>query len=113
MSDCIFCRIIEGELPCLKVYENQEILAFRDITPVAPVHILVVPKAHIEDLSAITTHNSEIVAAVYEAVANIVRKEPLENGYRVISNVGAFAGQTVKHLHFHIIGGVPLGKMCD
>lgn len=108
--DCIFCKIIKGEIPSLKVYENEYVYAFRDINPQAPVHILVVPKEHISSVDEITAENSAIVAKIFEAIPEIAKSEKLSGGYRVISNCGADACQSVKHLHFHILGGAQLGE---
>lgn len=108
MSDCLFCKIIAGEIPSTKVYEDDKILAFRDIAPQAPTHILVVPKAHIQDCSGITAENSDVVAHIFAVIPQIARAEGLDGGYRVVSNCGADAGQTVPHLHFHILGGKKL-----
>ena len=105
MENCIFCKIIAGEIPSTKVYEDETILAFRDIAPQAPTHVLVVPKAHIEDCNGITAENSAVVAHIFEVIPQIAAAEGLEGGYRVVSNCGADAGQTVQHLHFHIHGG--------
>ena len=109
MSDCLFCRIIDGEIPSTKVYEDEHFFAFRDINPQAPTHILVVPKEHIESVAAIDETNSAAAARCLEAVAKIARAEGLAGGYRVVSNCGDDAGQTVHHLHFHILGGERLG----
>ena len=109
MENCLFCRIIAGELPSTKVYEDETILAFRDIAPQAPTHVLVVPKAHIESCDGITADNSDVVAHIFTVIPQIARAEGLTNGYRVVSNCGADAGQTVHHLHFHILGGKTLG----
>ena len=106
MSDCLFCKIIAGEIPSTKVYEDDAVFAFRDINPQAPVHILVVPKQHISCADAVDGSNSACVARCFEAIAKIAKAEGLENGYRVINNCGADGGQTVMHLHFHILGGV-------
>ncbi len=103
--DCIFCRIIAGEIPSFKVYEDERCYAFRDINPQAPVHILVVPKVHIASADEISAENSAYVAAIFEAIVRIAKAEGLGNGYRVITNCGDDACQTVKHLHFHIMGG--------
>ena len=108
MSDCLFCKIIAGEIPSTKVYEDEKVLAFRDIAPQAPTHILVVPKEHIEDCNGITAENSAIIAHIFEVIPQIAKAEGLKNGYRVVSNCGADAGQTVQHLHFHILGGKAL-----
>ena len=105
MENCLFCKIITGTIPSTKVYEDETVLAFRDIAPQAPTHVLVIPKAHIEGCSGITAENSAVVAHIFEVIPEIARTEGLENGYRVVSNCGADAGQTVPHLHFHILGG--------
>ena len=106
--DCLFCSIIAGEIPSTKVYEDEQVLAFRDINPQAPTHILVVPKAHITDCDGVTEENSAVVAHIFTVIPQIARAEGLTGGYRVVSNCGADAGQTVQHLHFHILGGKPL-----
>ena len=106
--DCLFCKIIGGSIPSTKVYEDETVYAFRDIAPQAPTHILVVPKAHMADMNAVTVENSAVVAHIFEIIPQIARAEGLENGYRVVSNCGADAGQTVQHLHFHILGGKTL-----
>lgn len=103
--DCLFCKIASGEIPSTKVYEDENVVAFRDINPQAPVHILVIPKEHIPSVSALTPENSVWAARCLEVVAKIAAKEKLDTGYRVISNCGADAGQTVPHLHFHILAG--------
>lgn len=105
MENCLFCKIIAGELPSTKVYEDETILAFRDIAPQAPTHVLVIPKAHIEDCNGITAENSAVIAHIFEVIPEIAKAEGLVNGYRVASNTGADSGQTVPHLHFHILGG--------
>ena len=105
MSDCLFCKIIAGTIPSTKVYEDELCYAFRDIAPQAPTHILVVPKAHIESVNGITAENSAVVAHIFQVIPAIARAEGLEEGYRVVSNCGPNAGQTVFHLHFHILGG--------
>lgn len=110
MDNCLFCKIIAGEIPSSKVYEDEYVYAFRDINPQAPVHILVVPKEHICCADAIDDTNSMAAAKCFEAIAKIAKAEGLENGYRVINNCGADGGQTVMHLHFHILGGVKLGE---
>ena len=106
--NCLFCKIIAGEIPSTKVYEDDLILAFRDIAPQAPTHILVIPKAHIPSVDGITAENSAVVAHIFETIPTIAAAEKLENGYRVVSNCGSDAGQTVHHLHFHILGGKAL-----
>ena len=105
MSDCLFCRIIAGEIPSAKVYEDENVYAFRDINPQAPTHILVVPREHIESAAAIDGDNSVLAARCLEAAAKIAAQEGLTGGFRLVSNCGDDAGQTVKHLHFHILGG--------
>ena len=111
--DCIFCKIINGEIPSSKVYEDEKVYSFRDINPQAPVHILVVPKEHIESTDEINSENSGIVAHIFEIVPIIAKQEGLSKGYRIVSNCGADACQSVKHLHFHIIGGKQLNdRMC-
>lgn len=108
MSDCLFCKIIVEEIPSTKVYEDETVFAFRDINPQAPTHVLVVPKAHIADCNGVTAENSAVVAHIFEVIPKIAQAEGLTGGYRVVSNCGADAGQTVQHLHFHILGGKQL-----
>ena len=108
MSNCLFCRIIAGDIPSTKVYEDETVLAFRDIAPQAPTHILVIPKTHISSVAEISAENSAVVAHIFEVIAQIARAEGLETGYRVVSNCGEDGGQTVHHLHFHILGGKKL-----
>ena len=108
MADCLFCKIITGDIPSTKVYEDDQVLAFRDIAPQAPTHILVIPKAHIPSVDGITAENSGVVAHIFETIPQIAQAEGLTGGYRVVSNCGADAGQTVHHLHFHILGGKQL-----
>ena len=108
MANCIFCMIAEGAIPSTKVYEDDRILAFRDINPMAPTHILVIPKGHIPSVDGITAENSAVVAHIFEVIPQIAKAENLEQGYRVVSNCGEHAGQTVHHLHFHILGGKQL-----
>ena len=106
--DCLFCKIVKGDIPSTKVYEDDKILAFRDIAPQAPTHILVIPKVHIPSVDGVTEDNSCIVAHIFSVIPKIAAAENLTGGYRVVSNCGADAGQTVHHLHFHILGGKPL-----
>ena len=106
--DCLFCKIIAGDIPSTKVYEDETVYAFRDINPQAPTHILVVPKAHLGSVNDVTAENSAVVAHIFEVIPQIAAAEKLTNGYRVVSNCGADAGQTVQHLHFHILGGKEL-----
>ena len=102
---CIFCEIIAGNIPSTKVYEDELVYAFRDINPQAPTHILVIPKAHIASVAQISAENSAVVAHIFEVIAKVAEAEGLADGYRVVSNCGDHAGQTVHHLHFHILGG--------
>ena len=106
--DCLFCRIVAGEIPSSKVYEDDDMLAFRDISPEAPCHVLVVPKKHIGSMDEITPENSAVVARIFEKIPTIARLGGAENGYRVISNCGHDGGQSVMHLHFHVLGGTEL-----
>ena len=106
--DCLFCSIIAGEIPSNKVYEDDQILSFRDIAPQAPVHILLIPKKHIAGAQEITAENSAVVAHIFEVAAELARKEGLCDGYRILTNVGEHGAQSVKHLHFHLVGGRPL-----
>ena len=109
-ESCLFCKILAGEIPSAKVYEDEYVFAFRDINPQAPVHVLVVPKEHIPCAYAIDESNSLYVAKCFEAIAKIAKAEGLETGYRVINNCGEDGGQSVQHLHFHLIGGVKLSE---
>ena len=106
--DCIFCKIIAGDIPSSKVFEDEYVYAFRDIAPMAPVHILVVPKEHIASADGINAENSVYVSRIFEAIPQIAATEGLANGYRVITNCGEDGCQSVKHLHFHIRGGKKL-----
>ena len=105
MENCLFCKIVAGEIPSTKVYEDEKVLAFRDIAPMAPTHILVIPKTHIGSVAEITEANSAVVAHIFTVIPQIAKAEGLDSGYRVVSNCGSDAGQTVPHLHFHILGG--------
>ena len=108
--DCVFCSIIAGEIPSKKAYEDEQMLAFYDIEPKAPVHVLVIPKTHIPGAGAVTRENSALVAHIFEVLPRIARELGLES-FRVVTNNGADAGQTVPHLHFHLLGGGKLGDM--
>ena len=103
--DCLFCKIISGDIQPSKVYEDDRVLAFKDINPQTPVHILVIPKVHIASADAVTAENSEYVAHIFEVIPKIAAEAGLKNGYRVITNCGEDGCQSVKHLHFHIMGG--------
>lgn len=104
MSDCLFCKIISGEIPSSKVYEDDICLAFNDIDPQAPVHFLVIPKTHIGSVAEVNEGNSAVVAHIFEVIAKIAREKGVES-YRVVSNIGEQAGQSVPHLHFHVLSG--------
>ena len=108
--NCLFCKIIAGDIPSTKVYEDETVYAFRDIAPQAPTHILVVPKAHIDSCGCITPENSAVVAHIFEVIPQIARAEGLDNGFRVVSNCGEDGCQSVLHLHFHILGGKKLSE---
>jgi histidine triad (HIT) family protein len=105
MTDCLFCRIVRGEIPSRKIYEDEHTFAFEDINPQAPTHVLVVPKKHIRGLKETTTEDAEIIGRCHLAAANIARERNIENGYRTVLNVGPQAGQSVFHLHVHLLGG--------
>lgn len=109
MTDCLFCKIISGDIPSTKVYEDETVFAFRDIAPQAPTHILVIPKEHIPSVDGVNASNNAVIAHIFEIIPQIAADEGLTGGYRVVSNCGADAGQTVHHLHFHILGGRTLG----
>ena len=109
MSDCLFCKIIKGEIPSTKVYEDELVYAFKDINPIAPVHVLVIPKQHISMLWDVNEENSAVISHIYEVAGKIAKELGLENGFRVATNCGEDAGQTVFHIHFHLIGGRKLG----
>lgn len=106
--DCVFCKIAKGEIPSKKVYEDDKVLAFCDLQPQAPVHILIIPKEHIASAADITPENSAIVAHIYEVAAKLAKENHLENGFRIVCNAGKEGGQSVMHLHFHLLGGRPM-----
>ena len=106
--DCIFCKIACGDIPSKKVYEDDMILAFHDISPMAPVHVLVIPKEHIENVDGVTSENSKYVARIFEKIPAIAKTAGITNGYRVITNCGEDGCQSVMHLHYHILGGTKL-----
>lgn len=108
--DCIFCKIAAGEIPSKKVYEDEQIVAFYDIEPKAPVHVLVIPKQHIVGAAAVTAENAAVVAHIFAVIPQITAALGITD-FRVVTNNGADAGQTVHHLHFHILGGAQLGEM--
>lgn len=105
MSDCIFCKIAAGEIPSTKVYEDDTVLAFLDLDPQAPQHILLIPKTHIQSAADITAANSAVVAHIFEVAAKIAAEKGFSEGFRVVTNCGEQAGQSVKHLHFHLLAG--------
>lgn len=103
--DCLFCKIINGEIPSNKVYEDDTVFAFRDIAPQAPTHILIIPKQHIKSAAEIDESNSSVISHIFDVAAKIAKQEGLDDGFRIVNNCGDIAGQTVKHLHFHLMGG--------
>ena len=109
-ENCLFCKIISGEIPSVSVFDNENVYAFKDINPQAPVHIVIVPKNHIASADEINSDNSSSVSSCFEAVPVIADKLGLINGYRVINNCGEDGGQSVKHIHFHLIGGKKLSE---
>ena len=113
MTDCLFCKIIAGDIPSSKVYEDETVYAFRDISPMAPVHVLIVPKTHIASADGVNAENSSAVAHIFEVIPQIAKAEGLTNGYRVITNCGEDGCQSVKHLHFHLLGGKKLSEKLD
>lgn len=110
MNNCLFCKIAAGEIPSTKVYEDDLVLAFRDINPIAPTHVLVIPKKHISGVSAVTEEYAALAGHCIAVCAKIAEQEHLDGGFRVVSNCGADAGQTVPHLHFHVLGGKPISR---
>ena len=109
MSDCIFCKIANGEIPSNKAYEDETVLAFYDLDPQAPTHVLVIPKEHIASAAEITPENSAVVAHIFEVIAKLSKDLGLANGFRVINNCGKDGMQSVQHLHFHLLGGKTMG----
>lgn len=106
MSDCIFCKIIKGEIPSEKVFEDDKIMAFKDISPCAPVHIIIIPKEHINSANELTEADENVIGHIFVAAKNIAKDLGIsENGYRIVNNCGKDGGQTVGHLHFHLVGG--------
>lgn len=110
MSDCVFCKIINGEIPTSKVYEDEYCFAFKDIEPLAPVHFLVVPKRHLASAAEINEEIAPVVGHIYQVIASLAKDMGIAGGYRVVTNCGADAGQTVQHLHFHVLAGKQLGS---
>lgn len=107
--DCVFCKIAKKEIPSQTVYEDEKIVIFKDLEPVAPIHLLAIPKVHIESANEINLNNSQVISRIFEVIANKSNEFGLENGFRIVNNCGKFGGQTVMHLHFHILGGKALG----
>ena len=103
--DCIFCKIAYNEIPSEKLYEDDEMVAFNDLEPQAPVHVLIIPKAHISSANEITAENSDIIGKIFMVAAKIAKEQGLDKGYRIVNNCGEDGGQTVHHLHFHLLGG--------
>lgn len=110
MNDCIFCKIVRGEIPSKKVYEDELCYAFYDIAPLSPTHFLVVPKQHIASAAEITAENAALVGHIYAVIAKLAAELGFAEGFRVVTNCGAIAGQTVHHLHFHVLAGRELGS---
>lgn len=111
--DCLFCSIIKGDIPSDKVYEDEFVYAFRDINPQAPVHVLIIPKTHIDSAAEITPENSALVAHIFEAAALIAKQLGLADGFRIVTNCGKIGCQSVKHLHFHLLSGKQLSEKMD
>ncbi|MFZ5352888.1 MAG: histidine triad nucleotide-binding protein [Bacillota bacterium] len=106
MSDCLFCRIVKGDIPCEFVYKDERVVAFRDINPVAPVHILIIPIQHIQSVIALNKENAGVVADIFVAAQQLAEQMGLDkNGFRIVTNTGKDGGQTVEHLHYHLLGG--------
>lgn len=103
--DCIFCKIVNGEIPSQKVYEDERVVAFNDLSPQAPVHILIIPKEHISSCDDVNEENCAVIGHIFSVAAKIAKEKGLTNGYRIVNNCGDEGGQTVKHLHFHLMGG--------
>ena len=108
--DCIFCKIVKGDIPSNKVYEDDTVLAFHDIAPQMPVHVIVIPKMHIASAAEVNEENSAVIGHIFEVIPKIAKDLGLDNGFRIINNCGKDGGQTVGHIHFHILGGKTLGE---
>lgn len=110
MDDCIFCKIVNGEIPSEKVYEDEKVLAFKDINPVTPIHVLIIPKKHFKDVLDVKEEDKEIIADLFQSINKIAKTLGIEkNGFRIVNNCGEDAGQEVMHLHFHLLAGKKLG----
>ncbi len=107
MNDCLFCKIVAGEIPSKKIYEDDTVYVFEDIAPTAPIHYLCIPKQHISKLDEVTAENSGVIAHIYEVIAKLAKDLDLKDGFRVVSNCGERAGQSVFHIHFHLLAGRP------
>lgn len=107
--DCLFCKIVAGEIPSTKLYEDDTVLVFKDIAPTAPVHLIAIPKEHIVSAAEINARNSAVVAHIFEVIAKLAKELELDDGFRVVTNCGDSAGQTVKHIHFHLLAGRDFG----
>ena len=103
--DCLFCNIVKGQIPSEKVYEDNDVYAFKDVNPEAPVHILIIPKRHIKSVGELEGADKELVGHIFLVAKKLAKENKLENGYRLVSNIGEEGGQSVKHLHFHLLGG--------
>jgi len=103
--DCIFCKIANGDIPCDKIFEDDDIMAFYDLNPQAPIHILLIPKCHVQSAAEIDQRNSGLTARIFETISDLAKQLGLVNGFRVVTNAGETAGQSVKHLHFHLLSG--------
>ena len=103
--DCLFCKIIEGDIPSQCLYEDDKIYVFKDIDPQAPVHFLVIPKKHIDSLDTMADEDAELIGYVFKKIRDLAREQGLKDGYRVVNNIGEDGGQSVKHMHFHVLGG--------
>jgi histidine triad (HIT) family protein len=109
MENCLFCKIVAGEIPSAKIHEDERILAFRDINPAAPTHILLIPKQHIDGADALQSEHGELIAHLMLSAGRIAREQGLDKGWRIVTNVSEDGGQTVRHLHLHLLGGCALG----
>ena len=103
--DCLFCKIIEGEIPSQCLYQDDKIYVFKDIDPQAPVHFLVIPKKHIDSLDTMDDEDGELIGYVFKKIRDLAKEQGLKDGYRVVNNIGEDGGQSVKHMHFHVLGG--------
>ena len=110
MENCLFCKIVKGDIPSTKVYEDEKVLAFRDIAPMAPTHFLVIPKVHFASAAEVTEENAPVIGHIYAVIARLAKELGFADGYRVVTNVGEPAGQTVHHIHFHVLSGKTLGS---